>query len=171
MPPSTFRTRRVIPVALAALLAGPLAGCSFFESIGLAPSRPDPGAVKDPDARQEPEAVVVQHVLVSFDDVGIRSVTRTKDEAARVAAQVLALANAGRDFGELVRLYSDDRHGDGTYTVVNFGFRAGPDQMERDRLAPAFGKLSFSLEPGQTAVAEYDPVQSPFGWHVIRRLQ
>ena len=91
-----------------------LAGCTVMDSVGLAPNKPDPEAVKLPaGTRTEPEHVVVRHVLVSFEKCGILSVTRTEDEAKRLAQRVFDMAKSGHDFGELVRLYSDDRHGDG----------------------------------------------------------
>ncbi len=41
----------------------------------------------------------------------------------------------------------------------------------RDRMAPAFGDVGFSLQPGEIGVASYDPKTSPFRIHIIKRLQ
>ena len=38
-------------------------------------------------------------------------------------------------------------------------------------MVPAFGEVGFSLAPGEIGIAEYDPVKSPYGWHVIKRLE
>ena len=41
----------------------------------------------------------------------------------------------------------------------------------RDQLVPAFGDVGFSLEPGAVGLATYDEKASPFGYHVIRRVE
>jgi parvulin-like peptidyl-prolyl isomerase len=38
-------------------------------------------------------------------------------------------------------------------------------------MVPAFGDVGFALPPGQIGMAEYDPVKSPYGWHIIKRLE
>lgn len=156
-----------VPLALAAALLG---GCSLLESVGLGPNRPDPEAVRAaPDERREPDHVTVRHVLISFDKAGIQSVTRTRAEAERLAAKVEALARSGRDFADLVRTYSDDRHGDGLYRLANWGIDAAADEAERDKMVRGFGRVAFSLEPGEIGVLPHDANESPYGWHIIRR--
>lgn len=156
---------------LAALCAAALlGGCSFFDAVGLAPNQPDPEAVKvAPDERREPDHVTVRHVLISFDKAGIQSVTRTRAEAERLAAKVEALARSGRNFADLVRSYSDDRHGDGVYRLANWGCAPDTDEAEREKMVRGFGRVAFSLDPGQIALLPYDANDSPFGWHIIRR--
>ncbi len=41
----------------------------------------------------------------------------------------------------------------------------------RDKMVPAFGDVGFSLQPGAVGLAMYDATKSPFGYHVIRRLE
>ena len=41
----------------------------------------------------------------------------------------------------------------------------------RDGMVPGFGDVAFSLEVGECGVAPHDPVASPYGWHVIKRLE
>jgi len=43
--------------------------------------------------------------------------------------------------------------------------------IERVKLARGFGDLAFQLQPGEFGVVSYDPVRSPFGFHVITRLR
>jgi parvulin-like peptidyl-prolyl isomerase len=38
-------------------------------------------------------------------------------------------------------------------------------------MVPAFGNVGFSLAPGEIGMAEYDPRTSPYGWHIIKRLE
>lgn len=41
----------------------------------------------------------------------------------------------------------------------------------REQMVPAFGDVGFSLEPGGVGLATFDEKTSPFGFHVIRRVQ
>ena len=168
MTPITCRNllTRTLPLAIALAL---VPGCAFFEAVGLAPNRPDPEAVKEPAGREEPQHVVVRHVLISCVDANLPGVTRTRAEAERLAAKVQQLAVAGHDFGDLVRLYSDDRHGDGSYSLANWGVPAKPGEADRESMVRGFGRVAFSLDPGQIGMLPYDKIDSPFGWHIIRR--
>jgi parvulin-like peptidyl-prolyl isomerase len=38
-------------------------------------------------------------------------------------------------------------------------------------MVKAFGDVSFALPVGGVGVATYDAVASPYGWHVIKRLE
>jgi peptidyl-prolyl cis-trans isomerase B (cyclophilin B) len=44
-------------------------------------------------------------------------------------------------------------------------------QHKRSGLVPAFGDVGFTLEVGAVGLAPFDTKKSPFGWHVIKRLQ
>ena len=41
----------------------------------------------------------------------------------------------------------------------------------RKGMVPAFGDVGFSLEVGGIGMAEFEEASSPFGWHVIKRLE
>lgn len=43
--------------------------------------------------------------------------------------------------------------------------------MPRDEMAQAFGDVGFALKVGEIGLASYDKTTSPFGFHVIKRLQ
>jgi parvulin-like peptidyl-prolyl isomerase len=165
--------RDLHPAAAALALAcvgSLLSGCFLFREVGLSENEPDPEAVKPPaNERKEPSHVVVRHVLIAFDKTNVASVTRTREEAERLAQKVFEMAKSGRDFAELVRLYSDDRHGPGTYSLANWGVTPAPGEGERDRMVRGFGRVAFSLDVGQIGLLPYDSADSPFGWHVIRR--
>lgn len=166
-----MRARRTVPAAaLAAALA--LTSCSLFKDVGLAPADLDHAAVKAGNGeRTEPPRVVVRHVLVSFDTIGLVGVTRSKDEAEKLAQQVLQLAKSGRDFGDLVRFYSDDRHGDGSYAIANWNTPANADERPREGTYRGFAKLAFSLEVGEVGLVPYSPTEAPSGWHVMVRTK
>lgn len=165
--PARLASRLSVLALATALLAS---GCGLLRSVGLSENEADPAAVRTPpDERREPDRVVVRHVLIAFEETRLAGVTRTKDEAKRLAERVFEMARSGRDMAELARLYSDDRHATGMYAVANWGVPSEGDEMERDRMARGFGRVAFGLDPGQVGIVPYDENDSPFGWHVIRR--
>jgi hypothetical protein len=164
---SSSRAVRVLSVVLSVAAAS----CSLARDAGLAPTEPDRAALAGPLPADEPAHVVVQHVLLSFDGTGVPAVTRSKADAQRLAARVLDAARAGREFADLIRLYSDDRGNDGTLEISNWGVTPSATERERRGLVRAFGDAAFRLAPGEVTLIEYDPVVSPFGWHVMKRLR
>ena len=120
----------------------------------------------------EPERVVVQHVLISF--VGKlpgKPIKRTEEEARRLAYEVLDRAKRGEDFDALVKEHTDDQH-PGIYAMANQG--APPQKQgeyQRDSMVQGFGDVSFSLGRGELGICDYDGVKSPFGYHIIKRLE
>ena len=42
---------------------------------------------------------------------------------------------------------------------------------ERSRMVAGFGNVGFRLAVGEFGVAEFDAQASPFGWHIIKRLE
>ena len=147
------------------------AGCSFFRGIGLAPGEQDHAAVKAVPANDEAAHVVVQHVLIAFEGSRISGATRTKDEARALALRVLEDAKSGRDFDELVRLYTDDRSPDGRVALANWGVVPEANESERRKMVRGFGATAFRLAVGEVGLLEYDANASPFGWHVVKRLK
>ena len=115
--------------------------------------------------------IKVQHILIAFvGKVPGKNITRTQDEARALANQILERARKGEDFDELVRTYTDDR-APGIYGLANSGVTPAPGEFSRDRMVPAFGNVGFSLAPGEIGMAEYSMATSPYGWHIIKRLE
>ena len=118
-----------------------------------------------------PQHVQVQHVLIGFSgSVPGKAITRSKDEAKKVAYEILDRARKGEDFNELVRKYTDDSP-PGIYGMAGTGVAKGPGEFSRDGMVAAFGNVGFNISPGNIGIADYDPVASPFGWHIIKRLK
>lgn len=172
--------------------------------------------------------VVVQHLLIGFQG-GPAGGTRSKEDAAAFATELLARARKGEDFSALIKAYSDD-HVDpkapqpGVYRITAVGhpdrmiyegivqrqsmmatvlketeakYRAGEVKAQqwlaelqkqeakqgimtfmqsmvsfpRNELVAAFGDVGYALEVGEYGMATYDPKTSPFGCHVIKRLE
>jgi hypothetical protein len=137
-----------------------LAGCSS-------------GHATAPQANVQPQHVEVQHVLVGFQgSVPGKTIARSQAEAEALAAELLARANAGEDFDAMVAEYTDDSY-PGIYRLANTGVPANLQLAEYPRasMVKAFGDVSFALPVGGVGVATYDAVASPYGWHVIKRLE
>jgi len=171
-----MRTNRSAALTAAALgLLLTIAGCSSSASRSATPSGTSPAtapaAAPAPPPAAAAEHIKLQHILIAFaGKVPGKNITRTQDEARALAHQILNRAKKGEDFDSLVRTYTDDR-APGIYGLANSGVTPGPGEFSRDRMVPAFGEVGFSLAPGEIGIAEYDPVKSPYGWHVIKRLE
>jgi len=119
----------------------------------------------------EPDRVVVQHVLISFKGAArSKNKERSRKEARALAESLVQRARDGGDFDALVKEYTDDRY-PGIYTMTNWGTLAGGSEYDRDGMAPAFGDVSFSLGVGEIGLADYHAALSPYGYHVIRRIE
>ena len=119
----------------------------------------------------EPDVVVVQHVLISFKGrIQGKKIERTKKEAQALAEELLARAQQGENFDALVKEYTDDRH-PGIYKMSNAGEPTPPDGYSRDKMAVRFGDVAFSLRVGEVGLAKFSSTFSPYGWHLIKRLE
>ena len=121
--------------------------------------------------KDEPEVVVVQHILIGYKgSIRGKEIERTKKEAKALALELLERAKKGEDFAELVQEYTDDR-APGIYKMANKGQPRPADGYGRDDMAYRFGDVAFSLEIGEIGLAEQHPAGSPYGWHIIKRLE
>jgi parvulin-like peptidyl-prolyl isomerase len=87
------------------------------------------------------------------------NVTRTREEARTRIDDVLRRARAGEDFAALARQFSDEP---GAATSAGSLGTFG-----RGAMVPAFEQAAFALTVGQIS----DVVETPFGFHVIKRTQ
>lgn len=111
---------------------------------------------------QSVQKVTLQHVLLAF--VGAKRGSEsghTEAEARALTSDVLARARAGEDFTALMKQTTGDE-GPGTYVLT---------QDDREDYARHFADVGFRLQVGEIGVAPYHRVKSPFGWHVIKRLE
>jgi peptidyl-prolyl cis-trans isomerase C len=125
-------------------------------------------------AQAEPERVTVQHILIAFkgslpDDT---KVTRSKEDAEKLALQVFERAKAGQDFAAMVKMYTNDSY-PGIYKMTNKDVTPDRSKQEYSRtgMVRAFGDVGFSLEVGGVGLAVYDSATSKYGWHIIKRLE
>jgi hypothetical protein len=109
----------------------------------------------------EPSRITVKHVLVRY--AGAKhapdSVTRTREQACLRAQEALDHLKQGVDFAQVVKDYSDES---GAAT------REGSlGAIERSDVAPSFADAAFELQTREVS----EVVESPFGFHVILRVE
>lgn len=141
------------------------------EALGV--SLPDPAGFQPPaapPAAREPERITIQHILISFAGAGTAA-TRTRDEAQALAEETLERARQGEPFDDLVATLTDDS-APGIYALRDVNATPlSASEYPRNRMVPAFGDVGFSLAVGEIGMASHDPASSPYGWHIIKRLE
>ena len=170
------RSRPRVAVATALLRLSAL-GCAKTEHSAATVSSDStaPPATEAPMAcgstLPAPAHITVQHILIGFaGSVPGKGITRSRDEARTLAYEILDRAKKGEDFDALVSQYTDDQP-PGVYRMSATGVAPAPGEYARDAMVPAFGNVGFALQVGEIGIADHDPNTSPFGWHVIRRVQ
>ena len=146
---------------------------TLFALIGCGKKNESTEEAKTVTKAEEPQFVTVQHILIGFKGtLPGKPVTRTQEEAKRLAEDLLKRAQSGENFDTLVKEHTDDSH-PGIYQMANLGVAADRSQdiFERARMAKAFGDVGFSLNVGEIGMAPYDEQTSVYGWHIIRRIQ
>ena len=180
--------RTLQSLCLSTLLAISLVGC---ESSGSKPEistatkseKPTdtseaPGEIKrdasiasDTSETREPDYITVQHCLIAFKgSLPGTPISRSKEEAKELATKLLEEARAGADFAEIIRKNTDDSP-PGIYKMANRGAREKQDVYGRDKMVPAFGDTGFPLKVGEFGLAEFDTAKSPYGWHIVKRIE
>jgi NIMA-interacting peptidyl-prolyl cis-trans isomerase 1 len=161
-------------LALSALLAtgatacGTLATSPSWIGGGLEVEAPLREAAEEATAERErqiiarqPTEIGARHILIMHAQSKSKppNVTRSRDEARKRVDEVLAKIRAGKSFEDLVSEYSDEpgageRHGDlGVF--------------DRAQMVKPFADAAFGLKVGQVS----NVVETPFGFHVIKRTE
>ncbi len=129
--------------------------------------------IKEVASRPEQKAdqIEVQHLLVAYKDAGIPGVSRTKEEAEKLTAEIWKQIKDGGDFAELIKKHTNDSP-PGIYgmTMVGPGDR-NKMIFPRTGMVAAFGDVGWRLKVGEFGVAPFDPKTSPYGWHIIKRTK
>jgi foldase protein PrsA len=123
--------------------------------------------------KKEADHISVQHILIAFKgSIPKDTVTRTMEEAEKLANEIFERARKGEDFDALVKEYTDDRY-PGVYKMANFDIEPNRDQgeAERGQMVTGFGDVSFSLSVNEIGMAEFSPEGSKYGWHIIKRIK
>jgi hypothetical protein len=125
----------------------------------------------------EPAYVKVQHCLISFNEVPEVNTNLTREQAEQLAQELFQQAKEGENFDRIVVRHTNDS-APGIYRMANRGYDSDTSSLlpgnkvyARDDMAISFGDVGFSLDVGEVGMAPFDPDKSPFGWHIIKRLE
>ena len=102
--------------------------------------------------------------------VGYDSTTVNNNDAVDFLEVDALLTGEERLLRDTVRQFTDDRV-PGVMRLTNNGAATRNDSFARDQLALGFGDTSFRLEVGEISLVKYSFGSSPFGWHIIKRLE
>jgi hypothetical protein len=163
------------------LVCAALAGCQDFTA-QEAVSEPDPAQVKrEPPrgvpyddvhakaladsrahagaAQAQPEVATASHILIRYQGAlrTTSDVTRSKDDARKLAEQVARKLQSGADWTATANEYTEDPSGKGT------GGKLGT--FPKGRMVPEFDNQVFALSPGGLSPV----VETGFGFHIIKR--
>lgn len=118
------------------------------------------------------DRVRVQHILIAFKgSLPGKDVERTRQEAEAFALELYeSLKKDPSSFEEFVRAHSDDQF-PGIYQLANIGISQELGEFRRADMVKAFGDTAFELQPGEIAFVAYEPSTSPYGFHILIRLQ
>lgn len=116
---------------------------------------------KAPAVPDGPAEIGASHILISYKGATRAApyIERTRDEAMALAQSLQEKATAGGDFAALAKENSDDPGS------AAMGGSLG--RFTRGQMVPAFSNAAFSLEIGGISQV----VESPFGFHVIKRTE
>lgn len=130
-----------------------------------------PQAATSPATNGEPAHIKVQHILIGFTGrLPGKNITRSQKDAEKLAQDILEKAKKAPDsFEALVKEYTDDSP-PGIYGMSNFGQAPEGEEYPRDQMVPAFGNVGFKLQVGEIGMASFDEATSPYGYHIIKRL-
>jgi hypothetical protein len=136
--------------------APPLAAEPPPAAPSAAPAAPTP----PPQAAEE--QIGTAHILIMYkgSQRAPATVTRSKEEARKLAGEVLAKVKKGQDFAALAKQYTDEAAGkDRGGALPKFGKSSGFVQPFKD--------AAFQLKVGEVSGV----VETDFGFHVIKRTE
>ncbi len=108
--------------------------------------------------RQKAMEINVRHIMISHDEVKLKSPTRSKQEAMILINKIQKmLQDKGGDFANLAKKYSDcsSKNAGGNLGLITPG-----------KMMPAFEKVAFTLKENEIS----DVVETEYGYHIIQRL-
>jgi hypothetical protein len=159
---------------LAIVTCALFAGCDgTLTGIGRVPRPPEPPLPPAPVETVDPASptgikpneeateISAQHLLVMYEGSksAPKGIKRTRAEARIRATEALDAVKRGQDFDKVVSAYTDEPGGAAR--------RGALGKFTRDKMVKAFSDAAFALEVGEISAV----IESPFGFHVIRRVE
>lgn len=102
------------------------------------------------------DQISASHILLMYAGSERSRATRSKEEAQTQIADIASELRGGGDFAALARQHSDCGSAQAGGDLGNFG---------RGQMVKGFEDAAFALNVGDTS----DVVETPFGYHIIRR--
>ena len=132
------------------------------EPVAEKPAEPAPTPAQAPTPPPAPELRIgASHVLIQYKGSlrAAPTITRSKEEAKKLAADIAAKAKKGQDFAALAKQYSDEPGAkDRAGSLGKFG---------KGQMVKPFEDAAFALKPGEVSGV----VETDFGFHVIKRSE
>jgi len=167
---------RLLHGAFGLSLVALLAGCAQLTEPGSgappavaeeAPAEPSaqpapaPTPAPTPAAAAEP-TIGASHVLIQYKGSmrAAPTITRSKEQAKKLATEVLAKAKKGQDIAALAKQYSDEPGA--KERAGNLG------KFQKSSMVKPFADAAFALKPGELSP---EAVETQFGFHVIKRTE
>ncbi|MDP6633311.1 MAG: peptidylprolyl isomerase [Phycisphaerae bacterium] len=115
--------------------------------------------IEDIPDGDNPEKITASHILIGYKGSSRSEATRTKAEARKLAEDILAKAKApGADFAALAKEHSEGPSGKNGGSLGEF---------DKNTMHENFTKGAWKLKVGDIS----DIVETPFGFHVIKRTK
>mgnify|MGYP001172331113 FL=1 len=102
------------------------------------------------------DQISASHILLMHSESERSSATRTKSEAVDLINNIKSQVDAGEDFNDLAKEYSDCPSSNDGGALGSFG---------RGAMVPEFETVAFTLDVDGTS----DVVETAFGFHLIKR--
>jgi len=119
-----------------------------------------PSASTAPTATATPDEIAAQHLLITYKGAkNAKGSSRSKDDAKKLAQELHDKAAKGADFGELATKHSED-----PASKERLGSLG---KFKRSEMVKAFSEVAFALPVGGLS----EPIETEFGFHVIKRNQ
>jgi hypothetical protein len=127
-----------------------------------APEAAAPAPTPAPAPAPAPEqSIGASHVLIQYKGSmrAAPTITRSKEDAKKLATEVMNKAKKGQDFATLAKQYSDE---------PGAKDRAGAlGKFTKGQMVKPFADAAFALKPGEISAV----VETDFGFHVIKRTE
>lgn len=144
--------------AASASAAAAASAAALAKALASASAAPPAAKTKTPAG----EWITAQHILVAYKGAknAPYAVTRSKEEARKRAEEALAKVKDPKlDFADVVNIYSDDPASKERLGSVG--------KIKRDSVVKEFADAAWALDVDEVSGV----VESPFGFHVIKRNQ
>ncbi|MHC4163124.1 MAG: FG-GAP-like repeat-containing protein [Planctomycetota bacterium] len=122
--------------------------------------------------RVPPRRLKVKQILVRWSGArGAQGVERDQAEARKLARHLTRLARRGETFQRIVATEPDAGLEVEVLTVVADAGTRRAGEYSRADLPTALSELVFNLDVGEVGLCEFHEKESPFGWHVVMRVE